>query len=106
MTNKPISIQDRKLKTLLKILSLCFGGISAVFILAGGILMVVYGNVKHSLTFDSLSRMESNMILLILFASILGLVGAVGVICGVIYYILKFRLEKDEELFFKVARKA
>ena len=61
--------------------------------------MVVYGNVNHSMTFDSLSRMESNMILLIVFASVLGLVGAVGVVCVVIYYILKFRLEKDEELF-------
>ena len=60
---------------------------------------IVYGNVNHNLTFDSLSRMESNMILLIVFASLLGVVGVVGVVCVVIYYILKLRLEKNEELF-------
>lgn len=96
MTTEAIATQERKLKSLRRILWLIFAGVSILFMaLVGGAymaLMVFQGSNAGgllNLTFP---------ILLIL--ALLGSVVFTGVVCLVIYYVIKRRFEREEELFF------
>jgi len=96
MTTEAIAPQERKLKSLRRILWLSFAGISILFmILIAGTymaLLVLQGsNTGGPLTFT---------FPLLLGLALLGSVAFTGIACLVIYYVIKRRLEREDELFF------
>ena len=55
--------------------------------------------INKTTSFSSLFVNETGMILLSLLAVILVKIAVIGIICLVIYFIFKYRLEKDDDLF-------
>jgi membrane protein implicated in regulation of membrane protease activity len=96
MTTEAIAPQERKLKSLRRILWLSFAGVSILFmILVGGtyIALIVYQgpNASGPLAFT---------FPLLLGLALLGSIAFTGVACLVIYYVIKRRLERVDEIFF------
>jgi hypothetical protein len=89
MTTKPVTPQEKKLSTLRKILWISFIGIAvpAIFLLFGVIPMVWSSGVEDG--FSTIALLISPFLL----------IGGLGVVCVVIYNIVKYRLEKDDDLF-------
>jgi pilus assembly protein TadC len=89
MASKPVSPQEKKLKTLSKILWVCFAGVAipSIVLLLGIFPLVdlsAFGN-----GFSSIALIVAPFIL----------IGIIGVVFLVIYQIYKYRLEKDDDLF-------
>ena len=89
MPEKSITPQEKKLGTLRRILWISFVGIAipSIIFLMGILSMRDLGSFG--------SRFSGAVLLIGPFLLIAGL----GVVCVVIYYIFKYRLEKDDELF-------
>ena len=89
MTTKLVTPQEKKLSTLRKILWISFIGIAvpAIFLLFGVIPMVWSSGIDNS--FSTTALIISPFLL----------IGGLGVVCVVIYNIVKYRLEKDDDLF-------
>ena len=89
MTTNSVSLVEKKMKTLRKILWFCFAGVLIISILIGTALLLA-------------TSMNTNPpVNLLLFIAIVFLVLIViaGIACLAVYYIMKYRLEKDDELF-------
>lgn len=96
MTTEAIAPQERKLKSLRRILWLSFAGVSILFmILIAGTYMAMLvlqgSNAGGPLAFT---------FPLLLGLALLGSVAFSGIACLVIYYVIKRRLEREDELFF------
>ena len=85
----PITPQEKKLQTLRRILWISFIGIAIPSII---FLSPIYSMRE----FGSFGNRFSGVVLLI---GPLLLIAGLGVVCVVIYDIIKYRLEKDDELF-------
>ena len=96
MTTEVIAPQERKLKSLRRILWLSFAGVSILFMILIGAayitLMVFQGSNAGGLLAFTFP--------LLLVLALLGSVVFTGVACLVIYYVIKRRLEREDELFF------
>jgi membrane protein implicated in regulation of membrane protease activity len=96
MTTEAIALQERKLKSLQRILWLSFAGVSILF-------MVLVGGAYFAATGLQGSNAGGTLALtlpLLLVLALLGSVAFTGVACLVIYYVIKRRLEREDELFF------
>lgn len=89
MTTKFVPPQEKKLKTLRKILWSCFAGIAIPSII---LLLGIFPLVN-------ISRLTNSFSITALVVAPFLLIGGLGVVCLAIYYIFKYRLEKDDELF-------
>jgi hypothetical protein len=89
MTEKSITTQEKKLKTLSRILWILFLGIAIPSI------AFIWALYPLRLAGDFGSRSSEIMLLIGPFLMIAGL----GVVCLVIYNIFKYRLEKEDDLF-------
>jgi hypothetical protein len=91
MTTKNDSPTDKKLASIRKILWLSFAGFSIPAILCTSIPLLIF----------PVSNMGSIGIteLIILAAGPFMLVGVIGIVCLVIYNIIKVRLERNDDLF-------
>ena len=89
MTEKSITPQEKKLKSLSKILWISFLGIAIPSI------AFIWALYTMRLSGEFNSRLSDTMLLIGPFLLIAGL----GLVCLVIYYIFKYRLEKEEDLF-------
>jgi apolipoprotein N-acyltransferase len=89
MAKEPLSLQEKKLKTLRKILSISFIGIAAPFTL----MLVSLLGLRSTKGFFSGIFIEA------LYVAPFLLIAGLGALCVVIYYIFKYRLEKDDDLF-------
>ena len=89
MTEKSITTKDKKLKTASRILWIVFLGIAIPSI------AFIWALYPMRLSGD-FSRMSSEAMLLI---GPFLLIAGLGVVCMVIYYIFKYRLEKEDDLF-------
>jgi hypothetical protein len=89
MIEKSITPQENKLKTLRKILWISFLGIAIPSI------ALVWGLYPMRESGDFSNRFSDTVLLVGPFLLIAGL----GVVCLVIYYIFKYRLEKEDDLF-------
>ena len=95
MSTKAITPQEKKLKDLRKILTVCFIGISvSIFLLASLPMFLV--DVRAA---QSVEGTPVDVLMAVFVVGLLALIGVIGVVCLVIYYIFKYRLEKDNELF-------
>jgi len=95
MSTNAISPQEMKLKDLRKLLAVCFIGITLSIILLASLPMFLIDNSVS----QSVEGTPVDVLLTVLVVGLLVLIGVIGVVCLVIYYIFKYRLEKDNELF-------
>lgn len=98
MSNDSINIKDKKLSTLRKILWLCFAGLSIPLVLSLVGLIVAFDVNSDFFTVPGPNSVPVSMLPFLIISPFL-LLGVAGAVFLVIYYILKYRIEKDEELF-------
>jgi hypothetical protein len=91
MTIKNDSPNGKKLASIRKILWLCFAGFSIPAILCTSVPLLLFPVRNQGNPF--------NAEIIILAAGPFLLVGFIGIVCLVIYNIIKVRLEKNEDLF-------
>jgi hypothetical protein len=99
MNSQPISSKEKKLRNLRKILWIVFCAIAITILLVSSLTLPAALLINKTSNIASLFTGQTGMILLSLLALILVKIGVSGIICLVIYYIFKYRLEKDDELF-------
>ena len=99
MTTNPISPKEKKLRNLRKILWIVFSAITITILLVSSLSVPAALLINKNNGFSSIAVGETGMVLLALLAVILVKIGVIGIICLVIYYIFKYRLEKDDDLF-------
>ena len=99
MTTPPISSKEKKLRSLRKILWIVFSAIAITILLVSSLSLPAALLINKTSSIASLFANQTGMILLSLLALILVKIGVTGIICMVIYYIFKYRIEKDDDLF-------
>ena len=99
MTDHPVSPKDKKLSNLRKILWIVFSAIAITILLVSSLSVPAALLINKTTNLTSLFTNETGVLLLSLLAVILVKIGVIGIICLVIYYIFKYRLEKDDDLF-------
>jgi len=91
--------KQKKLKNLRTILWIIFTAITVTILLVGSLSVPAALLINKTSSFSSLARGETGMLLLSLAAVVFVKVVVIGIICLVIYSIIKYRLEKDDDLF-------
>jgi heme/copper-type cytochrome/quinol oxidase subunit 2 len=99
MTTNPIPPKEKKLRNLRKILWIVFSAITITILLVSSLTLPAALLINKTTSFSTLFGNETSMILLSLLAVILVKIAVIGIICLVIYFIFKYRLEKDDDLF-------
>jgi hypothetical protein len=99
MPTNPLTPKQKKLKNLRTILWIVFSAIAVTILLVGSLSMPAALLINKTSHFSSLVSGETGMVLLSLAAIALVKIAVTGIICLVIYYIFKYRLEKDDDLF-------
>jgi uncharacterized membrane protein len=99
MTTNPVSPKEKKLRNLRKILWIIFSAIAVTILLVSSLSLPAALLINKTTSIGSLFGNETGMILLSLLAVILIKIAVIGIICLVIYYIFKYRLDKDDDLF-------
>ncbi len=99
MNANPITPKEKKLRNLRKILWIVFSAITITLLLVSSLTLPAALLINKTTSFSTLFWNETGMILLSLLAVILVKIVVFGIICLVIYYIFKYRLEKDDDLF-------
>ena len=95
MSTNALTPQEKKLKDLRKILTVCFIGITLSLILLASLPMFLI-DARAS---QSVAGTPIETLITVLVVGLLILIGVSGVVCLIIYYIFKYRFEKDDELF-------
>jgi uncharacterized membrane protein len=98
MDPKPISPKERKLRNLRTLLWIVFGGVTVTIILVGCLSIPVATLIRTS-GFPFPASLNRGSLLLAWLILMLIKIAVTGTICLVIYYIFKYRLDKDEDLF-------
>ena len=99
MSANTISPKEKKLRNLRNILWIVFAAIAITILLVGGLSLPAAMLINKTTSFSSLFGSQTGMILLSLAAIAFVKIVVTGIICVVIYYIFKYRLEKDDDLF-------
>ena len=99
MTTNPISPKEKKLRDLRKILWIIFTASTITILLVSSLTLPAALLINKTSSISTLFVGETGLILLSVLAVILIKIAAFGIICLVIYFIIKYRLEKDDDLF-------
>lgn len=99
MTTNPFTPKEKKLRNLRKILWIVFSAIAVTIFLVSSLTLPVAMLINKTTSFSSLFINETGLVLLSLLALILVKIAVAGIICLVIYFIFKYRLERDDDLF-------
>jgi len=99
MTSQPISPKEKKLRNLRQILWIVFSAVTITFLLVSSLSLPAALLINKTSSLASLVANPTGMILLSLLALILVKITVIGILCLVFYYIFKYRLEKDDDLF-------
>jgi hypothetical protein len=91
--------KQKKLKNLRTILWIVFSAIAVTILLVGSLSVPAALLINKTSNISSLVSGETGMLLLSLAAIAFVKIAVSGIICLVIYYIFKYRLEKDDDLF-------
>src|SRR5664280_2317344 len=97
MTSQPISPKEKKLRNLRKILWIVFSAITITILLVSGLFgagALLFTNISN---ISSLVGTVTGKALILALALILVKIAVSGIICLVIYYIFKYRLEQDDD---------
>ena len=95
MSTNALTPQEKKLKDLRKLLTVCFTGITLSIILLASLPMFLI----DARATQSVAGTPIETLITILVVGLLMFIGVAGVVCLVIYYVFKYRIEKDDELF-------
>jgi hypothetical protein len=98
MSKNEVTLQDRKLSTVRRLLWIVFGGISIPLALLWVPFFVLVENLD-ALGISPPSGFSSPMLLYITVGFQFVLIVITGAICLLIYNIYKYRLEKDDDFF-------
>jgi hypothetical protein len=99
MTTNPISPKEKKLRILRKTLWIVFSAITITILLVSSLSLPAALLINKTTSLATLFVNETGLILLSVLAVILIKIAVSGIICLVIYFIFKYRLEKDDDLF-------
>jgi hypothetical protein len=99
MTTNPISPKEKKLRNLRKILWIIFSAITITILLVSSLTLPAALLINKTSSISTLFVGETGLILLSVLAVILIKIAVIGIICLVIYFIFKYRLDKDDDLF-------
>ena len=99
MSTNTISPKEKKLRNLRKILWIVFSAIAITIVLVGSLTLPAAMLINKTTSFSNLFGTETGMILLSVAAVAFVKIAVTGIICLVIYYIFKYRVEKDDDLF-------
>ena len=94
-----LSPKEKKLRNLRNILWIIFSAVTITILLVSGLTVPVALLINKTSNIASLVGTQTGMIMISLLALILVKIGVAGILCVVIYYIFKYRLEKDDDLF-------
>ena len=95
----PISPKEKKLRNLRKILWIVFSAITITILLVSSLSVPAALVINRTNNLAHLFANQTGVILYSLLALILVKIGVTGIICMVIYYLFKYRVEKDDDLF-------
>jgi hypothetical protein len=98
MDTKPISPKERKLHNLRTILWIVFGGVTVTVILVG-LLSIPVATLIRTPGSPIPASLNARSLLLVWLILMLVKIAVTGTICMAAYYIFKYRLDKDEDLF-------
>ena len=98
MTTQSLTPQEKKLKNLRRILWTVFISIAVLSLLCVSTSIPAYSLVRAQ-GFPDGSYITPVVLIMLLGISALLAISAVGVVCLVIYWIYKARIEKDEDMF-------
>jgi len=99
MTPNPISPKEKKLRNLRIILWIVFSAITIALLLVSSLTLPAALLINKTTSISTLFVNETGMILLYLLLVVLIKIAVFGITCLVIYFIFKYRLEKDDDLF-------
>jgi hypothetical protein len=99
MNANPISPKEKKLRNLRNILWIVFSAVAVTILLFSVMTVPVALLLNKTTNILSLFANEAGMVLLSLVTVVFVKIAVMGIICLVIYYIFKYRLEKDDDLF-------
>jgi len=99
MPANTLTPKQRKLKNLRTILWIVFSAIAVTVLLVSILTVPAALLINKSTNLFSLFTGETGVVMLSLAALIFVKIAVSGIICLVIYYIVKYRLEKDDDLF-------
>jgi hypothetical protein len=99
MPTNSLSPKEKKLLNLCKILWIIFSAIAITILLVSSLSVPTALLINKTTSLSSLFVYPTSTILISLLALILVKIAVTGIICLVIYYIFKYRLEKDDDLF-------
>jgi hypothetical protein len=99
MNTDPNPDKEKKLFNLRKILWIIFAAISITILLIFALSVPLAMVVNQATNFLALFSKDTGLLLLSLVAILLAKIIITGVICVVIYQIVKYRLDRDDDLF-------
>jgi hypothetical protein len=99
MPTNPLTPKQKKLKNLRTILWIVFAAIAVTILLVSSLSVPAALLINKTTSVSSLFVNQTGMLLLSLLAVILVKIVVIGIICLVIYFIFKYLLEKDDDLF-------
>ena len=99
MTTNPIPPKVKKLRNMRNILWIVFVAITITILLIFGLTLPAAMLINKTTNFSILFGGETGLILLTTLALVVAKIGVSGIILLVIYYIFKYRLEKEDDLF-------
>jgi hypothetical protein len=99
MTNQPISSKEKKLRNLRKILLIVFTAITIVLLMVTALTLPAALLINRTTNLSSLFAGQTGLVLLSVLAIMLVKIAFFGIICLLIYFIFKYRLDKDDDLF-------
>lgn len=99
MATNPLTPKEKKIRNLRKILWIVFAAIAATIILIFSLSIPVGLLINNANHFLAAFSNDTGLLLLSLAALALVKIAVAGFILLVIYYILKYRFEKDDDLF-------
>jgi hypothetical protein len=99
MTAKPISPKAKKLHNLRTILWIVFAAITITILLVGSLSLPAALWANRTSNLSTLFVNETGVLLLSILAIALVKIAVTGIICILIYSIVKYRINKDDDLF-------
>ena len=99
MSTNTISPKEKKLRNLRNILWIVFFAIAITVVLIFSLTLPAAMLVNKTTNFMAIFGNETGLLLLTTLALVVVKIGVSGIILLVIYYIYKYRLEKDDDLF-------
>ena len=99
MKTSAMTPKERKLKNIRTILWIVFGAITITILFVGVLSIPIVSIINRTTDLVATTGVNPGTFFLSLAATALGKIAVTGLICLLIYYIFKYRLDKDEDLF-------